>query len=60
MRIRTIRRPLEERGAVSIAVVVHAAQALGATGAHLLKYATSADIYPDKSRVVGYAAVAFN
>ena len=47
-------------GAGPIAVVVHAAQALGATGAHLLKYATSADIYPDKSRVVGYAAVAFN
>jgi len=38
---------------------INSSQALGATQAHLLKYATSADAYPDKSRVVGYAAVAF-
>jgi len=47
-------------GAGPIATVIHAAQALGATQASLLKYATSADVYPDKSRVVGYAAVAFS
>ncbi len=47
-------------GAAPIATVIHAAQALGATQTHLLKYATSADVYPDKSRVVGYAAVAIS
>jgi len=47
-------------GAGPIATVIHAAKALGATRASLLKYATSADAHPDKSRVVGYAAVAFS
>lgn len=47
-------------GAGPVAVVIHAAQTLGATQATLLKYATSADVYPDKERVVGYAAVAFS
>jgi AmmeMemoRadiSam system protein B len=47
-------------GAGPIATVIHAAKALGATQAHLIKYATSADIYPQKDRVVGYAAVAFS
>jgi AmmeMemoRadiSam system protein B len=47
-------------GAGPVATVIFAAKALGATQAHLLKYATSADIHPDKSRVVGYAAVAFS
>ncbi|MBN1219635.1 MAG: AmmeMemoRadiSam system protein B [Anaerolineae bacterium] len=46
-------------GAGPVATVIHASRALGATKAHLLKYATSADVHPDKSRVVGYAAVAF-
>lgn len=45
-------------GAGPIAAVIHAARALGATQAHLIKYATSADVHPNKERVVGYAAVA--
>jgi AmmeMemoRadiSam system protein B len=45
-------------GAGPIAVIIHAATALGATQAILLKYATSADAHPRKDRVVGYAAVA--
>ncbi len=44
-------------GAGPIAAIIHAAKALGATQAHLIKYATSADVYPSKDRVVGYAAV---
>jgi len=47
-------------GAGPIATVIHTSQALGATRATLIKYATSADVHPDKSRVVGYAAVAFS
>jgi AmmeMemoRadiSam system protein B len=47
-------------GAGPIAVVIYAATALGATGASLLKYATSADAHPRKDRVVGYAAVAIS
>ncbi len=47
-------------GAGPVAAVIHAAKALGATRATLLKYATSADIHPDKERVVGYAAIAFS
>ncbi len=44
-----------------IAVVMDTAQTLGATQAHLLKYATSADVQPTaKDRVVGYAAIAFS
>jgi AmmeMemoRadiSam system protein B len=34
-----------------------AARQLGATQAHLVKYATSGDVWEDRSRVVGYAAV---
>jgi hypothetical protein len=45
-------------GAGPIAAIIHAATALGATQAILLKYATSADAHPRKDRVVGYAAVA--
>jgi AmmeMemoRadiSam system protein B len=45
-------------GAGPIAAVIHAAKALGANQAHLLKYATSADVHPRKESVVGYAAVA--
>lgn len=44
-------------GAGPIAVVIQAAQGLGATRATLRKYATSGDISPHKERVVGYAAV---
>lgn len=47
-------------GAGPIAVMIHAAKALGATQATLLKYATSADAHPRKDRVVGYAAVAIS
>jgi hypothetical protein len=46
-------------GAGPVAVVIQAAAALGANRATLLKYATSADVYPGKDSVVGYAAVAF-
>ncbi len=44
-------------GAGPIAAIIYAATALGANQTRLLKYATSADVYPDKSSVVGYAAV---
>ncbi|MBN1992540.1 MAG: AmmeMemoRadiSam system protein B [Anaerolineae bacterium] len=47
-------------GAGPVATVIHAAKALGATQGHLLKYATSGNVHPDKSSVVGYAAVAFS
>lgn len=47
-------------GAGPIAVVIQAAQGLGATRATLRKYATSGDISPHKERVVGYAAVAID
>jgi AmmeMemoRadiSam system protein B len=47
-------------GAGPIAAVIHAATALGATQATLIKYATSADVHPRKDRVVGYAAVAIS
>jgi MEMO1 family protein len=47
-------------GAGPVAALIHAARGLGATRATLLKYATSADVYPDRERVVGYAAVAFS
>jgi AmmeMemoRadiSam system protein B len=47
-------------GAGPIAAIIHAAKALGASRAHLLKYATSADVYPSKDSVVGYAAIAIS
>jgi hypothetical protein len=47
-------------GAGPIAAIIHAAAALGATQATLLKYATSADAHPRKDQVVGYAAVAIS
>lgn len=46
-------------GAGAIATVIHAAKAMGANRARLIKYATSGDVHPRKDRVVGYAAVAF-
>jgi AmmeMemoRadiSam system protein B len=45
-------------GAGPVATIIHAAKALGADQAHLLKYATSADVHPRKDSVVGYVAVA--
>jgi len=44
-------------GGGPVAAVMFAAHALGATQAHLVKYANSGDVWEDKSRVVGYAAV---
>jgi AmmeMemoRadiSam system protein B len=45
-------------GAGPIAAVIHAAKASGAGRAHLIKYATSADVSARTESVVGYAAVA--
>jgi hypothetical protein len=45
-------------GGGPVAAVMFAARELGATQAHLVKYATSGDVWEDRSRVVGYAAVA--
>jgi AmmeMemoRadiSam system protein B len=47
-------------GGGPVAAVMFAARALGATQAHLVKYANSGDVWEDKSRVVGYAAVALS
>jgi AmmeMemoRadiSam system protein B len=44
-------------GGGPVAAVMLAARELGATQAHLVKYANSGDVWEDKSRVVGYAAV---
>jgi len=44
-------------GGGPVAAVMFAARQLGATQAHLVKYATSGDVWEDRSRVVGYAAV---
>jgi AmmeMemoRadiSam system protein B len=38
--------------------VLHAARALGATHAQVLRYADSGDVSGDKSSVVGYLAAA--
>jgi AmmeMemoRadiSam system protein B len=56
-RARHMRQPLA-CGSGPIATILEVAQAFGPIQAHLLKYGTSADIYPRKERVVGYAAVA--
>jgi len=40
--------------------VLHAARALGATGATLVRYATSGDRNEDRARVVGYAGFTIN
>ncbi len=45
-------------GGAPVAAIMFAARALGARQAHLLRYANSSDVWQDKSRVVGYAAVA--
>jgi AmmeMemoRadiSam system protein B len=44
-------------GGGPVAAVMLAARELGATRAHLVQYANSGDVWRDKSRVVGYAAV---
>jgi AmmeMemoRadiSam system protein B len=44
-------------GGGPVAAVLYAARELGARQAHLVKYANSGDVWEDKSRVVGYAAV---
>jgi hypothetical protein len=46
-------------GGGPVAAVMFAARALGANLAHLVKYSNSGDVWEDKSRVVGYAAVVF-
>jgi hypothetical protein len=59
-RVEESRQPLA-CGAGPVAVLLHAAGALGASQATLRKYATSADVHPlRKDRVVGYAAVAIS
>jgi predicted class III extradiol MEMO1 family dioxygenase len=44
-------------GVVAATVVIEAANRLGASGAHLVAYATSGDISGDRSSVVGYAGL---
>jgi AmmeMemoRadiSam system protein B len=44
-------------GGGPVAAVMAAARELGAAGAHLVKYATSGDVWEDRSQVVGYAAL---
>lgn len=44
-------------GGGPVAAVMFAARKLGATQTRLVKYANSGDVWEDKSRVVGYAAV---
>lgn len=45
-------------GSGPIATILETAQAFGPTQAHLLSYATSANVSPRIERVVGYAAIA--
>jgi hypothetical protein len=44
-------------GVVPATVVIEAANALGAEGAHLVAYATSGDVSGDRDAVVGYAGI---
>jgi AmmeMemoRadiSam system protein B len=46
-------------GGGPVAAIMFAARDMGATQAHLVKYANSGDVWDDKSRVVGYAAAVF-
>jgi len=55
----TERRVWEACGAGPIVAVMIAVERLGAASPQLLKYANSGDVTTDKSRVVGYGAVAF-
>jgi AmmeMemoRadiSam system protein B len=45
-------------GGSPVAAVMIAGRELGASQAHLVTYATSGDVWEDRSQVVGYAAVA--
>jgi MEMO1 family protein len=47
-------------GVVPATVAIAAARVLGATGAHLVDYATSGDVSGDRSSVVGYAGICFH
>lgn len=44
-------------GVVPATVVIEAANRLGASGAHLVAYATSGDVSGDRNAVVGYAGI---
>ncbi|MEX1309442.1 MAG: AmmeMemoRadiSam system protein B [Candidatus Sulfomarinibacteraceae bacterium] len=44
-------------GVVPATVALEAANLLGASGAHLVAYATSGDVSGDRSAVVGYAGI---
>jgi len=46
-------------GVIPATVVLAAARSLGATGAHLVAYATSGDASGDRQQVVGYAGICF-
>ncbi len=52
-----IRHQISMCGILPMYIGLHAALALGAQKAELVKYATSGDIIGDKSQVVGYAGV---
>jgi AmmeMemoRadiSam system protein B len=52
------REPRHACGGGPMVAVLHAARQLGATGAHVLRYADSGDVSGDKSSVVGYLAAA--
>lgn len=64
MDIREFYRRKDERSITAcgfgpIAAVMAASKEFGASGARLLRYASSAEVNGDKSRVVGYAAIVF-
>jgi hypothetical protein len=52
-------RTWEACGGAPIVAAMIAAERLGATRAQVIKYANSGDVTGDRSRVVGYSAVAF-
>jgi AmmeMemoRadiSam system protein B len=52
------REPRHACGGGPMVSVLHAARALGASRAHVLRYADSGDVSGDKSSVVGYLAAA--
>ena len=53
------RRTWEACGGGPIIATMIAAELMGATEAHVLKYANTGDVTGDKSRVVGYGSVVF-
>jgi AmmeMemoRadiSam system protein B len=52
------KRRVEACGGGPVVAVMRAARTLGADRATVVKYANSGDVWPDRSSVVGYAAVA--